>query len=67
MTPEPIGILNGQGGELLFELIQRRGGVIDFPKNGNFPMLAALERLADDGYLESLTETPETITYRIIS
>jgi hypothetical protein len=67
MTPEPIGILNGQGGELLWEIIQRQGGSIDFPKNSNFSMLMALERLADDGFLESLAETADTITYRIVS
>ena len=67
MTHEPIGILNGQGGEIIWEMIQRQGGVFAFPKNGNFSMLVALERLADDGYLESLTETADTITYRIVS
>ena len=67
MTLEPIGILNGQGGQLLWEMIQRLGGSIDFPKNSNFPMLMGLERLADDGYLESLTETEDMITYRIVS
>lgn len=67
MTPNPIGLLNGQGGEILFEIIQNQGGVKDFPKKGNLPVLLVLERLADDGYLEALQETPETITYRIVS
>ena len=67
MTPDPIGILNGQGGEILIEMIQNHGGIKDFPKGENLPLLASLERLADDGYIESLKETPETITYTIIA
>jgi len=66
MTPNPIGILNGQGGEILIEIIQNQGGVKAFPKDGNRPLLEALERLADDGYLEALGETSDTITYTII-
>ena len=66
MTPNPIGILNGQGGELLIEIIQNQGGIKAFPKDGNQPLLEALERLADDGYLEMLRETPDTVTYSII-
>ena len=66
MTPNPIGILNGQGGEILIEIIQNQGGVKAFPKDGNKPLLEALERLADDGYLEMLRETPDTVTYSII-
>ncbi len=64
MRLSPIGLLNGQGGELLIEIIQRQGGIKAFPKR-DLPTVAALERLADDGYLETLQETPETITYQI--
>ena len=66
MTPNPIGILNGQGGELLIEIIRDQGGVKAFPKDGNRPLLETLERLADDGYLEMLRETPDTIIYTTI-
>ncbi len=65
MTPNPIGILNGQGGEILIEIILNQGGVKAFPKNGNRPLLEMLERLADDGYLEALGETPTEVTYKI--
>lgn len=66
MTPNPIGILNGQGGEILIEIIQDQGGVKAFPKNGNKSLLETLERLADDGYLEMLRETPDTVIYTIV-
>ena len=66
MAPNPIGILNGQGGEILIEIIQNQGGVKVFPKDGNRPLLETLERLADDGYLEALGETSDTITYTIV-
>lgn len=66
MTPNPIGILNGQGGEILIEIIKDHGGVQVFPKNSSRPLLETLERLADDGYLEALVETPDTITYTLI-
>ncbi len=66
MTPNPIGILNGQGGDILIELIQNHGGVKAFPKNGNKPLLETLERLADDGFLEMLRETTDTIIYTLI-
>ncbi len=65
MTPNPIGILNGQGGEILIEIIQDQGGVKAFPKDGNKSMLETLERLAEDGYLEMLRETPDTIIYTL--
>jgi len=32
MTPNPIGILNGQGGEILIEIIQEHGGIQAFPR-----------------------------------
>lgn len=66
MTPNPIGILNGQGGEILIEIIQDHGGVQVFPKSSSRPLLETLERLADDGYLEALGETPDTITYTLV-
>lgn len=66
MTPNPIGILNGQGGEILIEIIKDHGGVQVFSKNSSRPLLETLERLADDGYLEALVETPDTITYTLI-
>ena len=66
MTPDPIGILNGQGGELLIEIIQDQGGVKAFPKDGNKTLLESLERLAEDGYLEMLRETPDTLIYTIV-
>ncbi len=65
MTPNPIGILNGQGGEILIEIIQNHGGVKAFPKDSNQSLLETLERLAEDGYLEMLKETPDTIIYTI--
>ena len=65
MSPNPIGILNGQGGEILIEIIQNQGGVKAFPKAGNRALLETLERLADDGYLEALGETPTEVTYKI--
>ena len=65
MTPNPIGILNGQGGEILIEIIQNHGGVKSFPKDGNQSLLETLERLAEDGYLEMLKETTDTIIYTI--
>lgn len=67
MTPNPIGLLDGQGGELLYEIIQNQGGVKAFPKDQNLPALQELERLADDGYLEALQETSDAIIYRIVS
>ncbi len=66
MTPNPIGLLDGQGGALLFEIIQNQGGVKAFSKNENLSLLQELERLADNGFLEALQETPEKITYKII-
>ncbi len=66
MTPNPIGILNGQGGEILIEIIQNQRGVKAFPKDGNRTLLETLERLADDGYLEALGKTQDMITYTII-
>lgn len=47
-------------------MIRDHGGIQAFSKDGNAPLLAPLERLADDGYLESLGETPDTITYTLI-
>lgn len=67
MTPNPIGLLDGQGGELIFEIIQNQGGVKAFPKDENLPILQELERLADGGYLEALQETPDAIIYRIVA
>lgn len=67
MTPNPIGLLDGQGGELLFEIIQNQGGVKAFPKDKNLSALQELERMADNGYLEALQETPEAIIYRIVA
>ena len=66
MAHSPIGILNGQGGEILIEMIQNQGGSKAFPKDKNFPALTALEQLADDGYLETLRETPTEVTYKIL-
>lgn len=66
MTPNPIGILNGQGGEIIIEIIRDHGGVQAFPKDGNAPLLATLEQLADDGFLEALRETPDMIIYTLI-
>jgi len=66
MTPNPILLMNGRGGDILIELIQNQGGVRGFPKHQNPALIIALETLADDGFLESVTETPDEVTYRII-
>ena len=66
IAPNPILLMNGRGGEILMELIRNQGGVRGFPKRQNPALIMALETLADDGFLESITETPEEVTYRII-
>lgn len=45
---------------------RNHGSVKAFPKDGNAPLLATLERLADDGYLEMLRETPDALIYTLI-
>jgi len=67
MTPDPIGVLNGQGGELVMDLIHAQGGLRAFSRRRDQSLLLMLERLADDGYLEWLRETPDEVTYRIAS
>ncbi len=48
-------------------MIQKHGGIQAFPKDKNLPTLTALEQLADDGYLETLQETPTEVTYKILA
>ena len=63
MTPNPIGILSEPGGELAMELIRAGGRQRTFRRLSHPALLPVLERLAGDGYLEALRETPDEVTY----
>ena len=63
MTPNPMGILNESGGLLAVEMIRAGGREKTFRRKAYPALLPVLERLADEGYLEALRETPEEVTY----
>ena len=66
MAPNPMGILNESGGELAMEMIRANGREKTFRRKTYPGLLPVLERLADDGYLEALRETPEEVTYGLV-
>lgn len=61
--------MNGQGGDLLIDLIRKQGGRKtfrkDINKDTNRALLHGLECLADDGYLEACLETPDEVVYTL--